>query len=96
MQVSRLVFFFNIYCTGGWRNHLFIHLLRVNVVVDFPVGSVVKNLSPKAVDTGDTGSIPGRGRFPGEGKPTTIILPWDISPGQRRLAVFHGFTKSQT
>ena len=57
------VCFFNIYCTSGWMNHLFIHLLTVTVAVDFPVGSVVKNLSPKVIDTGDTGSVPGRGRF---------------------------------
>ena len=31
---------------------------------DFPGGSVVKNLPANA---GDTGSIPGSGRFPGKG-----------------------------
>ena len=31
---------------------------------DFPGGSVVKNLP---ADAGDTGSIPGSGRFPGKG-----------------------------
>ena len=70
MQVGCFVLFcfvFNIYCTGGWRNHLFLPLLTVTVVVDFPVGSVVKNLSSKVVDTGDTGSVPGRGRFAREG-----------------------------
>ena len=30
-------------------------------------GSVVKNLSANAGDTGDMGSIPGLGRFPGGG-----------------------------
>ena len=32
-----------------------------------PSGSVVKNLSTNAGDTGDPGSIPRLGRFPGEG-----------------------------
>ena len=33
----------------------------------FPGGSVVKNQPANAGDTGDTGSIPGWGRFPGRG-----------------------------
>ena len=33
----------------------------------FPGGTVVKNLPPNAEDAGDTGSIPGSGRFPEEG-----------------------------
>ena len=33
----------------------------------FPSGSVVKNAPVNAGDTGDMGSIPGLGRFPGEG-----------------------------
>ena len=35
--------------------------------LDFPGGSVVKNLPASAGDTGDIGSIPGLGRFPGGG-----------------------------
>ena len=40
----------------------------------FPGGSVVKNLLANA---GDVGSIPGLGRFPGEGnwQPTSAFLP---------------------
>ena len=39
----------------------------------FPGYSVVKNLPG---NTGDTGSIPGLGRFPGEGnEPTPVFLP---------------------
>ena len=34
---------------------------------DFPGGSVVKNLPANARDARDVGSIPGLGRFPGEG-----------------------------
>ena len=33
----------------------------------FPGGSVVKNLPANAGDTGDMGSIPRSGRYPGEG-----------------------------
>ena len=33
----------------------------------FPGGSVVKNPPARAADTGDVGSIPELGRFPGEG-----------------------------
>ena len=38
--------------------------IRVNLKVDFPGGSVVKNLPAKS---GDAGSVPGLGRSPGEG-----------------------------
>ena len=34
-------------------------------LMSFPGGSVVKNLPASAGDTGDMGSIPGSGRFPG-------------------------------
>ena len=34
--------------------------------MDFPGGSVAKSLPASAGDTGDTGSIPGLGRSPGE------------------------------
>ena len=52
--------------------------------VDFPGGSVVKNLPANA---GDTGLIPGSGRFPWRRKwnPTPVFLPGE-SHGQRRLA----------
>ena len=33
----------------------------------FPGGSVVKNIPAYAGDTGDAGSTPGSGRFPGKG-----------------------------
>ena len=44
---------------------------------DFPGGSVVKNLPANA---GDSSSIPGSGRSPGEGKMEThsSILAWTI------------------
>ena len=45
--------------------------------MDFPGGSVVKNLPANEGDTGDTGSIPGSGRFPWRRKwqPTSVFLP---------------------
>ena len=42
----------------------------------FPGVSVVKNLPANA---GDAGSIPGSGRFPGEGNAThSSVLAWEI------------------
>ena len=45
--------------------------------MDVPGGSVVKNLPANEGDTGDTGSIPGSGRFPWRRKwqPTSVFLP---------------------
>ena len=40
--------------------------------LDFPGGSAVKNLPASVGDTGDTGSIPGLGRFPGGGNGNPI------------------------
>ena len=44
----------------------------------------------------DLGSIPGLGRFPGEGNSTPVLLPWK-SHGQRNLvqATIHGVAKSR-
>ena len=42
--------------------------VRVSFKGGFPGGSVVKNLSANAGDTGDSGLIPGSGRSPGGGK----------------------------
>ena len=45
-------------------------------ILDFPCGAVVKNLLDNA---GDTGSIPGLGRSPGEGMAThSSIVAWEI------------------
>ena len=45
--------------------HIYVYIyIHVN---HFPGGSVVKNLLAKAGGVGDTGSIPGSGRFPGGG-----------------------------
>ena len=43
----------------------------------FPGGSVVKNLSANAEDTGDMGLIPGLGRSPGGGNGNPLQYSWD-------------------
>ena len=55
----------------------------------FPGGSVVKNPPANARDMGDTGSIPGSGRWPGggSGNPTTEFLS-GRSYGQRSLVSY--------
>ena len=45
----------------GWINY------GISIQLGFPGGSVVKNPSANAGDAEDVGSIPGLGRFPGEG-----------------------------
>ena len=60
----------------------------------FPGGSVVKNPSAKA---GDTGSIPGLGRSPGEGNDNP--LQYSLENARDRgvwWAIVHGATKHQT
>ena len=47
----------------------------LDCVMDFPGDSVVKNLPTKA---GDSGSIPGLGRSPGEENGNSNILEWEI------------------
>ena len=49
----------------------------------------------RPANAGDTGSIPGSGRSPGEGKPTPAFLPGK-SHGQMTLADYNpGLTNSQ-
>ena len=62
----------------------------------FPGYSVVKNLPG---NTGDTGSIPGLGRFPGEGNGNPLQYSCLGNPTDRgtRWATVHGIAKkSQT
>ena len=51
------------------RSELFVVNLKIPMGASrgFPGGSVVKNPPANLGDTGDVGSIPGSGRFPGEG-----------------------------
>ena len=50
--------------------------------MDFPGGTVAKNPSANAGDTGDAGSIPGPGRSPGEGNDNPLQYSF--------LEKFHG------
>ena len=60
--------------------------------MSFPGGSVVKSLSANA---GDTGSIPGLGRSPGEGNGNSFQYSCLGNPMDRRSwwATIHGVTK---
>ena len=62
--------------------------LRFFYVMGYPYGSVIKNYPPSA---GDTGSISGSGRSPGEGNGTPLQYssmgnPREEISGQRSLA----------
>ena len=61
----------------------------------FPGGTVVKNLPANA---GDTGSIPGEGRSPGEGNGNPLQSSCLENSMDRRAwtATVHGVTKSWT
>ena len=64
----------------------------------FPGGSVVKNLSAEAGDTGEVCSIPGLGRPPGEGNDNPLqdsCLENSMDRGAWRATV-HGVAKSWT
>ena len=64
----------------------------------FPGGAVVKNLPANAGDTRDTSSIPGSGRFPGEGKGNPLQASHLENPMERGAwqAAVHRFTQSWT
>ena len=64
-------------------------------IVDFPGGSVVKNL---LVNAGDAGSISGSGRSPGEGNGNPLLHFYLGNPMDRRAwqAIVHGVTDSRT
>ena len=59
---------------------------------------VVKNPPANVGDKKDTGSIPGLGRFPGEGDGNPLWHSCLENPMDRGAwwATFHGVTKSQT
>jgi len=64
----------------------------------FSGGTVVKNLPANAGDAGDTGSIPGSGRFPGirNGNPLQYSCLDNSMDRGIWWARVHGVTKSQT
>ena len=59
---------------------------------------VVKNLPANAGDRRDTGSIPGSGKFPGEGNDNLLQYSGLENPRDRGVwwAIVQGITKSQT
>ena len=61
-------------------------------ILGFPGGSVVKNL---AANEGDTGSIPGSGRSPGEGNDNPLQYSCLENPMDRGAwqVTVHGVTK---
>ena len=63
--------------------------------MDFPGDSVVSSLPARA---GDTGSIPGSGRSPGEGNGYPFQYSYLENPMDRGTwwAKFHGVAKSRT
>ena len=66
--------------------------------MDFPSGSVVKNLPANAGATGDVGLIPGLGRSPGEGNgyPLQYSCLENLIDRGTWWATVHGVAKSQT
>ena len=64
----------------------------------FPNGSVSKESSCNTNNTGDGGSIPGLGRFPGGGDGNPLQYSCLKNPMDRgaRPATVHGIAKSQT
>ena len=64
--------------------------------MDFPGGSMVKNLPANAGATGDVGSIAGSGRSPGGGNGNPLqysCLENPVDRGAQRITV-HSVTKS--
>ena len=61
-------------------------------------GSVVKNLPGNAEDTGDSGSVPGLGKSPGEGNGNLLQYSCLENPTDREAwrATVHKVTKSRT
>ena len=63
--------------------------------MDFPGGSVGKSLPASTEDTGDTGSIPGLGRSPGEGNENPLQYSFQENPMERgaRQAIIYGVSR---
>ena len=66
--------------------------------MDFPGGSVVKNLPAKAGDLRDTGSFPVLGKSPGEGNGTPLQYScWEYRMDRGTWwVIVHGVAKSWT
>ena len=71
--------------------------LLTSLAWGFRDGSMVKNLSANAGDTGDVSSIPGLGRFPGGGNGNPLqysCLENSMDRGAWCRLTVHGVTKS--
>ena len=70
----------------------------INIVFWASRGSVIKNLPANAGDTRDVGSIPGSGRYPGEGNGNPLQYSCLENPVYRVAwqAIVHGVAKSHT
>ena len=71
----------------GWEDPLEKNRLPTPVFLVFPYGSAGKK---STCNVGDLGSIPGLGRFPGQGERLPTLawrIPWTVS--QTRLSDFH-------
>ena len=66
--------------------------------LDFPSGTVIKNLSTNTVDSTDVGLIPGLGRSPGAGNNNPLQHSGLENSSEREAwwARIHAVTKSQT
>ena len=82
-------------CTEKVCQPLLRELILHDLPLDLPGGSVVKN-PPASV--GDTGSIPGSGRSPGEGNGNPLQYSCLENPVDRGAwwATVHGVAQSQT
>ena len=67
-------------------------------ILGFPGGEVVKNMPANAGGTGNGGSVPGSGRYPGEGNGNPLQYSCLENPMDRGAwwATVHGVSKSQT
>ena len=80
---------------NSWRETLHLYLQPLSLKEGFPGGSEVKNLPANA---GDAGSIPGLGRYPGEGNGHPFQYSYLGHPLDRGAwwATVLGVAKSQT
>ena len=77
-------------------NKIILRLIKINVLVrGFPGDSVVKNPPASAGDTGDSGSVPGLGRSPGEGNGNPLQYSCLKNPMDRGAwqAIVHGVAR---
>ena len=79
-------------------NCFFFFFAKSRLLLGFPGGSVVKNLTANAGDTGDMGSIPTSGRSSGEGNGNLLQYSCLENPMDRGAwwATIHGVRMSQT